>query len=119
MKIFPSWVGLLILAGCATAPEPTRLREPVSWQSGFSFSRPPTPAVWPQGAVGEQGFATIICTVGDHGRLADCRATDETPSGRGVARSLIPGLSTARIKLEQDGPAVGDTVEVEMVVTKG
>jgi len=51
----------------------------------------------------ETGAAIVRCVVGEEGRLNQCRAKTESPTGFGFGASAAAALSTARINL---GPGV-------------
>lgn len=94
--------------------EPTPGATPQNWTQGFGYVRPPKPSHWPSSARGDTGSAKLRCLVGNSGVLENCTILSETPTNEGFGQAAVRAFIGSQLRLVENGPAVGDTIEPTM-----
>lgn len=61
------------------------------------------------------GYVTMTCMVGAQGRLEDCQIEAEHPGGYNLARQVLRGIRSGRVRLNEDGRAAGHPMEGQIV----
>lgn len=61
------------------------------------------------------GYVTMTCVVVAQGRLDECQIEAEHPAGYNLARAVLRGLRSGRVRLNEEGRAGGHVMEGHMV----
>lgn len=100
--------------------DPRDTRAEGNGQSGLpapiTWARTPQPNYPMFPGVAGEGYVGLSCVVSDDGRLNDCQIESEHPPRQFFGQAVERSLGRARVKLDDDGVASGQTLGGRMIV---